>query len=181
MILAKVVNGAVTQYPLFPSSLREEFPQTSFPSDLTSADLSDFGVFRVTETPKPSADYTQVVQESQPVLVGGNWTQVWIVRDATEEEEEAAFNEIASEYEDAVQRHLDATARTRGYDNILSACSYAAGTHPKFSVEGRDCIAWRSAVWEHSFQIMADVRAKLRPIPTIEQVIAELPEIAWSV
>lgn len=181
MIFLKASNGSIEKYPYTPQNLRADFPQTSFPSDLASADLSDFGVFPVTEVEAPTVDYTQVVSEGAPVNVGGNWTQVWIVRDATDAEESAALDEIQGKYEFEIQAHLDSTARSRGYDSMISACSYASGTHPKFSVEGQDCLAWRSAVWETAFQIMTDVRAGARPLPTLQEVMAELPPMVWSI
>lgn len=182
MILIKAnSDGSVAKYPYSGYDLRVDNPNTSFPSDIASADLSDLGVFPVTEVAAPVVDYTQVVVEGEPLNVGGNWTQVWIVRDATDAEESAALDQIQAEYESEIQAHLDSTARSRGYDNMISACSYASGTHPKFGVEGRDCLAWRSAVWEAAFQIMTDVRAGTRPLPTLEQVMAELPPMVWSI
>lgn len=177
----KIKDGAIEKYPYGVGELRADFPQTSFPADLSQSDLSEFGVFPVTQIPKPSSDYTQIVIEGQPMNVGGAWTQVWIVRDATDAEEAAAFAQLQVTYEQAIQQHLDTTAQSRGYDNMMSACSYAAGTHPKFSVEGRDCLAWRSSVWEKSYEILTAVKNKTRPLPTIEEVIAELPPIVWSV
>lgn len=180
MVFVKVQNGAIGKYPYTPSDLYADFPQTSFPASLSQADLSDFGVFLVAEVPAPVVDYKKVVYEGTPVNVGG-WRQVWVVRDATDAEEAAAFASLQAEYEAAVQAHLDATARTRGYDNMLSACSYASGTHPKFSVEGKDCLAWRAAVWESAYQILTDVKSGVRSLPAIDEVIAELPPMVWSV
>ena len=178
-VLAK--NDAIVSYPYGLGSLRRDNPHISFPSSMPNERLAEFDVFRVAQVPKPSTDYTQVVIEGQPMNVGGAWTQVWIVRDATDAEEAAAFSQLQATYEQAVQQHLDTTAQSRGYDNMMSACSYAAGSHPKFSVEGRDCIAWRSAVWEKSYEILTAVKNKTRPLPTIEEVIAELPPMVWSI
>lgn len=80
---------------------------------------------------------------------------------------------------DAVQRHLDETARTRGYDGILSLASYAASTHPPFAAEGRAGADWRDSVWGYCYQVLADVQAGTRPIPTAEQLIGELPAMVW--
>ena len=79
----------------------------------------------------------------------------------------------------AVQIHLDATARTRGYDGILSAASYATSTNATFRSEGQACVVWRDSVWATCYQIMADVLSGTRPVPTIPEILAELPEIIW--
>lgn len=86
-------------------------------------------------------------------------------------------DEIKAELVAAVQRHLDATAQTRDYDGILSACSYDNDPNPIFA---QDCVAfkaWRSAVWTYCFQVLADCTNGLRSIPTTSELIAELPEV----
>jgi hypothetical protein len=75
---------------------------------------------------------------------------------------------------EAVQRTLDSEARTKGYDNIVSACSYAAAANP-FQAEGLAFLAWRSSVWAYCYQVLADVEAGIRPIPTEAELISELP------
>lgn len=85
-----------------------------------------------------------------------------------------------ADYENRVQRHLDETVRPRGYDGILSACSYAAGpAGDHFADEGRAALAWRSAVWSKCYAIMADVEQGKRQAPTLDGIIAELPGIVW--
>jgi hypothetical protein len=76
----------------------------------------------------------------------------------------------------AVQRHLDTKARERNYDNIVSACSYAAAANP-FQDEGLAFLGWRSMVWAYCYQVLADVEAQLRPVPTEAELLAELPEL----
>lgn len=79
----------------------------------------------------------------------------------------------------AVQMHLDTEARQRGYDNIVSACSYAGAPNP-FQVEGIAFLNWRSAVWAYCYQVLADVQAQTRTIPTEAELIAELPVYTGS-
>lgn len=78
-----------------------------------------------------------------------------------------------------VQAHLDATARTRNYDGILSLCSYAASANPKFGPEGLAGVAWRDAVWASCYTILAEVQAGQRTVPTSDELLAELPAMAW--
>lgn len=80
----------------------------------------------------------------------------------------------------AVQRHLDATAQSRGYDGILSACTYATSGVAKFAAEGQACLAWRDAVWSACYAILDDVQAGRRSAPTIDGLLKELPAMIWS-
>lgn len=50
----------------------------------------------------------------------------------------------------AVQKHLDAAAFAKGYDNIVSACSYA-GYENEFQAEGESFGVWRAAVWKYCY------------------------------
>jgi hypothetical protein len=81
----------------------------------------------------------------------------------------------------AVQDRLDAFAQTRGYDNILSACTYVASAVPKFATEGQDAVDARDVAWMTCYQILGAVLAGSRPVPTVAEVLAELPLPSWSV
>jgi hypothetical protein len=81
-----------------------------------------------------------------------------------------------ADYERAVQAHLDAAARGRGYDGILSASSYAATANP-FQSESQSFLNWRAACWAHCYQALADVQAGTRSMPTIPDLLAELPAL----
>ena len=74
----------------------------------------------------------------------------------------------------AIQEHLDSEAQAVGYDSIMSACSYAGAVND-FQAEGISFLNWRSAVWTAAYQILADVENNVRPLPTIAEIIAELP------
>lgn len=88
--------------------------------------------------------------------------------------------EIQQALVQAVQNHLDATARTRGYDGILSLCSYASSGDATFAAEGQAGVAWRDACWRHCYGVMADVQNAARAIPTEAELVAELPVIGWE-
>lgn len=87
---------------------------------------------------------------------------------------EGVFADRTKVYEQAVQAHLDAGAQAKGYDNILSACSYAGYTNP-FQTEGQSFVVWRGAVWAYCYEQLALVKAGTRTAPTVEELIAELP------
>lgn len=80
------------------------------------------------------------------------------------------------QYTEAVQVHLHERARTLGYDNILTAVTYAdEPAVPKFQMEGQALRRWRSLVWQHCQTLMAQVVAGEAPAPTIDDLVAGLP------
>lgn len=88
-------------------------------------------------------------------------------------------DEIVNALTKAVQMYLDATARLKNYDGILSACTYATDPDPVFQSEGQACVVWRSACWAKSYEVMAEVQAGTRPIPTAQELIGLMPVSPW--
>lgn len=88
-------------------------------------------------------------------------------------------DEIVAQLTQVVQGHLDATARQRGYDGILSACTYATSGNARFAAEGKACVLWRDAVWATCYEIMAEVMGGTRAVPTAAELIADLPTMVW--
>lgn len=76
-----------------------------------------------------------------------------------------------------VQKYLDTTAQKLGYDSCLSVCSYVDTGVAKFDEEGEAFRKWRSAVWAKGYEIVAQVQAGTREIPSGEELFAELPKI----
>jgi hypothetical protein len=83
------------------------------------------------------------------------------------------------DYVTAVQSMLDEKARERRYDNILSACTYATSTVPKFQAEGQACVAWRDAVWARCYELMDQVTSGELAQPTVGDLLAMLPAMEW--
>lgn len=81
---------------------------------------------------------------------------------------------------EAAQGRLDGFARTRGYDGILSAATYATSTVEKFKTEGQLCVELRDATWAKLYEILDEVKAGTRPLPgSIADIESDLPELAW--
>ena len=78
-----------------------------------------------------------------------------------------------------VQAHMDAAAQGLGYDDIKSASTYAdEPVVEKFQAEGIAFRAWRSLCWEHCYAVLEAVQSGQRGRPTLEELIAELPQLA---
>jgi hypothetical protein len=84
--------------------------------------------------------------------------------------------EIRAALAAAVQANLDGLARSWGYDGIASAVTYAGEPAvPRFAAEGAALRAWRSQVWAACYEVLAEVQAETRPIPTEEELLGDLP------
>lgn len=80
----------------------------------------------------------------------------------------------------ATQARLDTFARTRSYDGILSACTYATSIVPRFQAEGQYCVEARDATWAKLYEMLAEVRAGTRPVPSgYSDIEPELPVMSW--
>ena len=80
----------------------------------------------------------------------------------------------------ATQQRLDDFARTRNYDNILSACTYADSSVPKFATEGQYAVQARDATWAALYALLDEVQAGTRQVPaSFADVEPMLPPLEW--
>ena len=87
--------------------------------------------------------------------------------------------ELQAFFTQALQGYLDDFARTRNYDTMLSACTYATSTVPRFQKDGQYCVEMRDAVWAVGYALLEKVLSGERDIPTLDEVFAELPALEW--
>lgn len=116
---AKIINSKVEQYPFYIQTLRQENPNTSFPSNIEMdyATLKEYNVFRVFESAKPSFDdKTQKIVEVDPVEVNGRWEKAWEVIDLSQEEIALIFNNTADSVRSERNFRLQETDWTQAKD-----------------------------------------------------------------
>lgn len=140
-----------------------------------------FSVFEMQPTDKPAFDpLTEKVEASTPILLDGQWVQQWVVVAMTDEEKAAVARAIQNDIVSNTQKRLDDFARTRNYDGILSLCTYATSTTPKFQQEGQYGVNARDTTWATLYQILAEVEAGTRPMPTgYADIEPLLPALEW--
>lgn len=177
----KLNSDNTTTYPYELWKLREDFPNVSFPQPYEIAPLADFGVFPVSDTPKPEFDRRVVkLEEGDPLLMGNVYTQVWTTVPLNAQEQQAAAQQIEQEIVVQTQQRLDDFARTRNYDGILSACTYASSTVLKFRTEGQYCVDARDNTWATLYTLLNEVEAGVRPMPSsYADVEPLLPTLTW--
>ena len=177
---ALIKNNQVQKYPYWISDFLKDHPNISLPQTPTKEQLEGQGLFEVQDTPKPFTNYFEVAVEVAPVKENGVWKRSWSVRDATNQEESDAKLKIKNDIVAQTQLRLDTFAQSRGYDGILSACTYATSTVPKFKTEGQYCVNQRDATWNKLYQLLGEVEAGTRPMPnSFSDIEPLLPILSW--
>lgn len=78
------------------------------------------------------------------------------------------------------QQRLDDFAKTKNYDSILSAATYATSKIPKFAAEGQRAVDLRDETWAKLYEILESVTTGQRVAPkTFEEIEIELPVLSW--
>ena len=158
--------------------VRRALPHMSIPPD---ADLTDHGYAPLHQTPAPEALPAHRVELAPPEQgEDGQWRTAWkqvpLTADEIAQQQQAMQESIVAQ----TQQRLDDFARTRGYDGILSAATYATSTSPKFAAEGQCCVEARDATWARLYAILAEVEAGQRPAPNgFADIEGELPPLVW--
>jgi len=78
---------------------------------------------------------------------------------------------------DAIQSYMDKEANTHEYDTVGSLCNYT--TSVAFGDEAANGVIFRDACWLKGIEIMNACTAGTRPIPTVDELLAEMPKMVW--
>ncbi|MGF6633510.1 hypothetical protein [Paraburkholderia sp. MM6662-R1] len=147
------------------------FPNVSFAGGAPSATwLADNHVYPVADDIQFDALTKRV--EVEPYLDGD------VVRTARAEPV-TDDDTIATAYVDALQRAMDAAARSRGYDDIKSGITYLESSIPTFAAEARAMRDWRDAMWGYGLAEIAAVRSGEKRLPALAMFTAGMPQIEW--
>lgn len=198
---ALIRNGAVEKYPYSVGELRRDNQQISFPRDPSDELLAEYGVLPVLAKARPSFNpATHKVVERTPVLEqarngdgtfraddpatlhdeGWCWTQVWEVVPLSATEVQQYLDGLQLSVVEQTQQRLDNFARTRGYDGVLSACTYSDSLVQKFRDEGQYCLAQRDATWAKLYDLLQEVQSGTRPVPSgFSDIEPLLPVLTW--
>ena len=94
--------------------------------------------------------------------------------DAEKEMAEDKANTLQA-MESAIQSHIDAQAKKLGYDNIGSIGKYLGYDNP-FRTECEKLGVFNSNCWIKSFEVQTQVEGGEIPMPTVDELIAMMPE-----
>lgn len=88
--------------------------------------------------------------------------------------------EIQEAFEREIEDWMNSVVAERDYDNIDTCIArYTDSPNPKYSAEAKAVKIWNTMVWDKCWDILAQVKTGERTIPTLEEVITELPKLVW--
>ena len=83
--------------------------------------------------------------------------------------------DITDQYTAAVQKALNSFAQQKGYDNIVSACSYVTSTNPQFAAEAAHCVKLRDETWIQAHALIGKIKGGALPATSTKEFLAMLP------
>lgn len=87
------------------------------------------------------------------------------------------LEELTALFKEKTQELLDAKAREKGYDDILSACSYA-GYDNDFRAEGEAFGIWRAKVWKYGYGLLNAIAEGKHKMPkSFDEILVEMPTL----
>lgn len=87
--------------------------------------------------------------------------------------------DLQKKYTKLVQNYMDKIVQARGYDDVFTCISYVDSTDEIFKREAQAVLAWRDKVWRLCYDILAEINAGRRAVPTEAELLAELPKLEW--
>ena len=150
---------------------------------LTEPEKLLFNVVRMTEvSPYGYVPFDKICVRDGAEFINGEWLMKWRLDTLSESEIIEKSLNIQASIISAVQARLDSFAQTKFYDGILSACTYATSSVPKFMLEGQYAVSARDATWSAANTILEAVIAGTRPVPSgYAEIKPELPVLSWPV
>ncbi len=126
------------------------------------------------EVRSPGDDLSDLPEDIR-AMIAAAWTPQKV---ADWEAMQMPLSLTVNDYATAIQAHLDAKARERQYDSILTAITYRDDPNEQFAAEAEALFAWRSAVWTAAATMLAAFEPGSAPSPA-DDVIAALPTFDW--
>lgn len=179
--MKKYIEVKTREYPLFENDIKSRFKNISWS---VNNFIPPAGFSEVIEIPQPVVEINQEVIESNPQFVNGQWQQKWNIRYLTDEQVERKKQELIAQtkvhLKAAINKRLDDFAKTRDYDNIMTACSYFNSTDATYAAEAQTCIQARDQTWQKYYEIIAEIEAGSRPlVVSYDDIETELPVLSW--
>ena len=148
MLLVKATGSTVQKYPYSVGLLRKDNPNTSFPKQVSAADMASFNVYPVTEVTPTVSDTQKLVKVWTPTLVDGDWVLAHEAVDLTSDDIAEATAVLAANAREERNKRLAATDWTSSSDVTMSAemRTYRASLRDVPAQENFPTVTWPTEV-----------------------------------
>ena len=143
---------------------------TLYTKFLNKEELKELGYLMVVEEPYPTfdSDFKKAIPNDH--IKDDTYISSYKVVDKT-------LDELTLLFKEKTQELLDAKAREKGYDDILSACSYA-GYENDFKAEGEAFGVWRAKVWKYGYALLEAISKGEKELPkSFKELIKDMPKL----
>lgn len=171
MTYAKVINNEIVEYN---RTLPFSTETTSFGVGTDAETLKSYGYLPIIGS-EPEYDRATHRVANVSYVVGAN--EVLKVYEVVAIPQEEIIATTVKAMEEGIETHINTTVKAKGYNSQDSIAKYLVQGNP-FYDECTTISLWIGSVWVYSHQVQADVMAGTRVMPTIEELIAELPKLA---
>ena len=194
MEYVRLENSTPVEWPIYDFQIRGSMKNVSLPTPLLPSHVLDYGFEQYTTTEKPEFNaLIQTIEERTPVKKDSVWEQQWVIvekysqadrdqilADEIEKQKQEEVEALQDSIVNAVQKRLDDFARTRNYDGILSAATYATSTNTTFQAEGQRAVQLRDDTWQALYNILGQVATQGRVVNSFEDIEGDLPVLSWT-
>ena len=171
MTYAKVINNEITEYN---RTLPFSTETTSFGVCTDAETLKTYGYLPIIGS---EPEYDRLTHRVGNVSYAVGTNEVIKTYEVVEIPQEEIIATTAKAMEEGIENHINTTVKAKGYNSQDSIAKYLVVGNP-FYAECTAISLWIGSVWVYSHQVQADVMAGTRVMPTIEELIAELPKLA---
>ena len=118
----KIEDGSVAEFPYTTNKLKADNPNVSFPAEISTETLENYGVYKVTYLEPDAYDSsTQYVsRNAAPTLIDGVWSVGCTIQDKTSEEIAAHTAMVETDLRATRNKLLDDSDWTQMNDSPLS-------------------------------------------------------------
>ena len=170
MTYAKVINNEIVEYN---RTLPFSTENTSFGVGTDAETLKSFGCLPIIGSEPEYDRATQRIGNVSYAIGTNDVIKTYEVVDIPQEEIIAT---TAKAMEDAIENYINETVKTKGYNSQDSIAKYLVSGNPFYD----ECTAislWIGSVWVYSHQVQTDVLAGTREMPTVDELLTELPKL----
>lgn len=109
--------------------------------------------------------------------------KIWDMReelDIIPADDEMTYEAVCRLVDIEVQGMIDRKAQEKRYHDGAWLAGYATSTDSEFHADAQKFIAWRDRVWRKCYEIQeAYLSGQMERLPTVAEVMAQLPEMEW--